>query len=79
MQVVHDTWENWKRSNTSAALWDYSLYSIALGIVLLLFKAYLITGNRADLITYAEIVATCDWAYESDQSSHLVCYGLILC
>jgi hypothetical protein len=79
VQVVHDTWENRKISNTSATLGNYSLYSGALGTVLLLFKAYLATGNRANLVTYAEIMASYDWASGGDQSPHLVCYGLILC
>ncbi|PAN39810.2 hypothetical protein PAHAL_7G229700 [Panicum hallii] len=41
---------------------DFTLYTGALGTALLLFRAYSVTGHRADLATCAEIVAACDAA-----------------
>ncbi|RLM73539.1 hypothetical protein C2845_PM15G15390 [Panicum miliaceum] len=55
--VVRETWEKQRR-----AAGDFTLYTGALGTALLLFRAYSVTGDRADLATCAEIVAACDAA-----------------
>jgi hypothetical protein len=54
---VHETLEKQRR-----AAGDFTLYTGALGTALLLFRAYSVTGHRADLATCAEIVAACDAA-----------------
>ncbi|KAG2567618.1 lanC-like protein GCL2 isoform X2 [Panicum virgatum] len=56
-KVVHESWEMRQR-----AAGDFTLYTGALGTALLLFRAYSVTGDRADLATCAEIVAACDAA-----------------
>ncbi|KAF8704038.1 hypothetical protein HU200_031523 [Digitaria exilis] len=55
--VVQETWEKQR-----PAAGDFTLYTGALGTALLLFRGYLVTGDRADLATCAEIVAACDAA-----------------
>ena len=54
---MHESWEMRQR-----AAGDITLYTGALGTALLLFRAYSVTGDRADLANCAEIVAACDAA-----------------
>ncbi|KAL6903742.1 hypothetical protein ACP4OV_004555 [Aristida adscensionis] len=55
--VVRETWEKQQqRADAGAAARDFTLYTGALGTALLLFRAYRVTGDRADLATCAEIV-----------------------
>jgi len=53
----------------AAAAFDGGLHAIhgALGTALLLFRAFLITGDRADLATCTEIVSACDAASAGEE------------
>jgi len=53
---VHETWEKEQQHSTG----DFTLYTGALGTALLLFRAFLITGDRANLATCIEIVSACE-------------------
>ncbi|KAG6479365.1 lanC-like protein GCL2 [Zingiber officinale] len=61
--------ETWLRSGRGAR--DYTLYTGALGTAFLLFKAYHVTKNRADLDLCAEIVIAC---HQASQGSPLVTF-----
>jgi hypothetical protein len=55
LQVVEETWVKAGRKVT-----DYTLYTGSLGIALLLFKSFQVTGDRGDLALAADIVRACD-------------------
>ncbi|CAI0460968.1 unnamed protein product [Linum tenue] len=60
-----DTW-----GTSGQPVRDFTLYSGTLGTAFLLFKAYEVTENKADMLLRLEIVKACDYASRSNSSDH---------
>ncbi|KAF0893480.1 hypothetical protein E2562_025273 [Oryza meyeriana var. granulata] len=67
-KVVNETCnKRWRAAAAAGAAGDFTICTGALGTAFLLFRAYRVTADRADLATCAEIVATCDAAFMGEE------------